>query len=141
MKALLTCKRSGRCRIVITSTVSGEPPSERSLRSKGKYGEGGIRCVRSKVLLEELERELPSGSIRYSSKVVSTEDEYRHLKLVHIADGTAIKTKVLIGCDVVNSEVSKWLGFKPSSFTGRSAIVMDLSPSLCGFSGKALYLL
>ena len=57
-------------------------------------GEGEIRCVRRKVLLEELERELPSGTIRYSSKVVSIEDESRHLKLVHLADGTVIKTKV-----------------------------------------------
>jgi hypothetical protein len=30
--------------------------------------------------------------------------------------------KVLIGCDGVNSVVSKWLGFKAPAFTGRAAI-------------------
>ena len=52
-----------------------------------------IRCVRRKVLLETLERELPRGSIRYSSKVVSIQ-ESGHYKTVHLADGSVLKTKV-----------------------------------------------
>ena len=72
-------------------------------------GEGEIRCVRRKVLLEELERELPSGTIRYSSKVVSIEDESRLLKLVHLADGTVIKTKVKIYGTVRNHPRSFFL--------------------------------
>ena len=56
-------------------------------------GEHEMRCVRRKLLLETLAKELPSGTIRYSSKVVSIE-ESGHFKLLHLADGTILKTKV-----------------------------------------------
>ncbi|KAF8038055.1 hypothetical protein BT93_B0800 [Corymbia citriodora subsp. variegata] len=79
-----------------------------------------IRCVQRRALLETLANELPSGTIRYSSKVVSIE-ESSHLKLVHLADGSILKAKVLIGCDGVNSAVAKWLGFRKPAFAGRSA--------------------
>jgi hypothetical protein len=45
------------------------------------------------MLLEALAKELPSATIRYSSKVVSIE-ESSFYKLVHLADGTIYKTKV-----------------------------------------------
>jgi hypothetical protein len=57
-------------------------------------GEHGIRCVQRKLLLESLAKELPSGTIRYSSKVVSIEDSGFY-KLLHLADGTILKTKVI----------------------------------------------
>ncbi|GJY30277.1 monooxygenase 2, partial [Tanacetum coccineum] len=79
------------------------------------------RCVRRKDLLDTLVNELPPGTIRYSSKVATIEalDQF---KLVHLADGSILKTKVLIGCDGVNSVVSKWLGLAPPVSVGRSAI-------------------
>ena len=53
----------------------------------------GVRCVRRKFLLECLAKALPSGTIKFSSKVVAIE-ESGLLKLVHLVDGTSIKTKV-----------------------------------------------
>lgn len=52
-----------------------------------------VRCVQRKLLLEALAEELPSGTIRYSSKVVSLE-ESGSLMLLHLADGTILRTKV-----------------------------------------------
>ncbi|PNX67805.1 FAD-dependent urate hydroxylase-like protein, partial [Trifolium pratense] len=80
-----------------------------------------VRGVRRRLLLEALANELPSGTIRYLSKVVAIE-ESGFFKILHLTDGTTIKTKVLIGCDGVNSMVAKWLSFKEASYTGRYAI-------------------
>jgi len=52
-----------------------------------------VRCVRRKLLLEVLTNELPSGTIRYMSKVVAIQ-ESGFSKILHLADGTTIKTKV-----------------------------------------------
>jgi hypothetical protein len=49
--------------------------------------------VKRKVLLESLASELPSGTIRFSSKVVSIEKS-GYFNLVHLADGTILKAKV-----------------------------------------------
>ncbi|GFZ10478.1 FAD/NAD(P)-binding oxidoreductase family protein [Actinidia rufa] len=98
--------------------------SQISADGEGKDSSSGnneSRCVRRKELLESLQRELPHGTIRYSSKVVSIEDSGHH-KLLHLADGSTIKTKVVIGCDGVNSVLAKWLGLEKPVNSGRSAI-------------------
>lgn len=56
-------------------------------------GDHELRCVRRKLLLEALAKDLPNGTIRFSSKVVCIE-ESGSFKLAHLADGTILKTKV-----------------------------------------------
>ncbi|GMH02948.1 hypothetical protein Nepgr_004787 [Nepenthes gracilis] len=107
--------------LVAMSIISGDPVAEIAFTAKGTSEQHEVRCLKRKVLLETLAKELPTGTIRFSSKVVSIEDS-GSLKLLHLVDGSILKTKVLIGCDGVNSPVAKSLGFKKPSFVGRSTI-------------------
>ncbi|KAL5731214.1 hypothetical protein ACHQM5_003964 [Ranunculus cassubicifolius] len=108
--------------LIALSSVSGLPTTEISFNVKGKLGEHEVRCVRRKELLETLAKELPEGTIQYGAKVVAIDDEENHVKLLHLADASTIKTKVLVGCDGVNSVVAKSIGIEKPSSTTRSAI-------------------
>ncbi|GAB4838558.1 hypothetical protein Ancab_028104 [Ancistrocladus abbreviatus] len=107
--------------MVLASMDTGLPTVVISLRTKATWGNHEVRRILRKNLLGALEKELPSGTVSYSSKVVSIE-ESGHLKMVHLADGSILKTKVLIGCDGINSVVAKWLGFGKPAFDGQSEI-------------------
>lgn len=52
-----------------------------------------IRCVRRSLLVDALAKELPKGTIRFSSKVVLIEEQGT-LKLLHLADGSTLRAKV-----------------------------------------------
>ncbi|KAI4302124.1 hypothetical protein MLD38_037908 [Melastoma candidum] len=105
-------------------SIKGVEVGKLKLDANGHEG----RCMQRKVLLETLERELPRGTIRFGSKVVSLLDEDnvskpgQQLKLIHLADGDVIKAKVVVGCDGVNSVVAKWLGFHKAISTGRAGV-------------------
>ncbi|KAL0323218.1 UNVERIFIED_CONTAM: Monooxygenase 2 [Sesamum angustifolium] len=97
--------------LLLISVVSLEACSRNSsLRSRQQGPDADLkfdtfesRCVRRKDLLETLGRELPQGTI--SSQVLFCSE-----------------SKVLIGCDGVNSIVAKWLGLQSPVNAGRSAI-------------------
>ncbi|GMH26586.1 hypothetical protein Nepgr_028429 [Nepenthes gracilis] len=108
-------------RLVTISTSIGVQTGEIAFTTTKTGMKHEVRCIRRKILLETMAKELPSGTIRFSSKMVSVEDS-GGLKLVHLADGSILKAKVLIGCDGVNSAVAKWLGLQKPSFSGRSII-------------------
>lgn len=105
-------------RVMASST--GEIAQEVDLTQQGKRGPNEMRCVRRDLLLQALEEELPRGTIRYSSRIVSIEDDGGG-KVLHLADGSVIRAKVLVGCDGINSVVAKWLGLATPSYSGRSA--------------------
>lgn len=47
-------------------------------------------------MLEAIANVLPSGTIRFLSKVVAIEESgFSKIKIVRLADGTSIKTKVI----------------------------------------------
>ncbi|XP_078174037.1 monooxygenase 2-like [Carex rostrata] len=109
-------------RVIVLSPSSGATLGEMRLEEiEGKNGKLEIRCIRREFMLETLAKELPEDTIRYSSKVVSIEED-GGLKLLHLIDGSVIKAKVLIGGDGINSVVAKYLGLKKPSFSGRLSI-------------------
>ncbi|XP_066357920.1 monooxygenase 2-like isoform X2 [Miscanthus floridulus] len=110
----------GLHRMIAFSAATGEAAAEVSLKIQGKSGPHEIRCVKRDFLLQTLANELPEGTIRYSSKVAAMEED-GSVKTLHLADGSIIKAKVVIGCDGVNSVVAKWLGLPKPILSGRSA--------------------
>ncbi|KAL5731216.1 hypothetical protein ACHQM5_003966 [Ranunculus cassubicifolius] len=107
--------------LITSSAITGSRISEMSLKVKGKLGDHEVRCLRRKDLLETLAKELPEGTVRFGAKVVSIDDVAKHCKLLHFADGSTLKTKVLVGSDGVNSIVAKSMGIQKPSLTGRYA--------------------
>lgn len=89
-------------------------------------GDVRVRPVDRKALLEALAEELPPGTIRFSSKLVSINTEMAEdsseIAVLRLDDGTVIRAKVLIGCDGVHSVVARWLGMSEPLSSGRSAV-------------------
>jgi 2-polyprenyl-6-methoxyphenol hydroxylase-like FAD-dependent oxidoreductase len=72
-------------------------------------------------VLETLEAELLRGTIRYFSKIISIDEDGDGAKILHLADGSTLRAKVLIHYDGINSMVAKWLGLAKLSDSGRTA--------------------
>ncbi|XP_074337656.1 monooxygenase 2-like [Apium graveolens] len=85
-------------------------------------GPVGPKTVHRKALLEVLAEELPKKNIHFSCKITSISTEViegSSIAVLQTEDGTVIKTKVLIGCDGVNSRVARWLGLGEPVNSGR----------------------
>ncbi|BFG35177.1 hypothetical protein CerSpe_214510 [Prunus speciosa] len=83
-----------------------------------------LRGVHRHVLLESLAEELPKDAFRFSSRISSIVTQPQgssSIVVLHMEDGTKIKTKALIGCDGVHSVVARWLGLSAPVSSGRWA--------------------
>eukprot|EP00253_Pinus_taeda_P021338 PITA_21338 len=86
-------------------------------------GNHEVRCVKRRLLLETLAKELAPGTIRFNAKVVSIQQSTNSsLTTVNLEEGALIRAKVLIGCDGVHSVVAHSLGLQAPSLIGRSGI-------------------
>ncbi|TVU17805.1 hypothetical protein EJB05_33862, partial [Eragrostis curvula] len=77
----------------VISSSTGETVQELDLTVQRKRGPHEIRCVRRDLLLEALAEELPTDTIRYSSRIVSIEED-GSVKLLQLADGSVLRAKV-----------------------------------------------
>ncbi|XP_074275866.1 monooxygenase 2-like isoform X2 [Silene latifolia] len=107
--------------MVWLSTNTGRQISRTSLNSKRRNGSYEARFVERKAILEAIAKELPKDYIMFSTKVDYIED-MGYFKMLHLANGSTLTTKVLIGADGVNSVVARWLRFKKPRFDGRWSI-------------------
>ncbi|KAJ0967527.1 hypothetical protein J5N97_024444 [Dioscorea zingiberensis] len=109
----------------VDSGVSQEVSFTSNASTPGE--ETQTRCVHRKALLEALAEELPPNTIRFSSKLASIKTEKLNnssslVYVLHLEDGSVIRTKVLIGCDGLYSVVAQWLGLSAPVKSGRSAV-------------------
>ncbi|KAM6563610.1 hypothetical protein CsatB_023608 [Cannabis sativa] len=112
-------------RAYITNLESGAIQEISAAKRASGNGETRARAVHRKALLETLAGELPTNSIRFSSKLTKIETE-SHLSssiaVIHLEDENVIKAKILIGCDGVHSMVARSLGIIAAIDSGRSSV-------------------
>ncbi|KAF6163674.1 hypothetical protein GIB67_036134 [Kingdonia uniflora] len=86
----------------------------------------GPRTMQRRNLLAALAEELPADTIRFSTKIRNSIEtrtiDGTTIIILHLDDGTMIKTKILIGCDGVHSRVAHWLGLSAPISSGRWAV-------------------
>ncbi|OVA15465.1 hypothetical protein BVC80_8411g13 [Macleaya cordata] len=88
-----------------------------------------LRCLKRSDLIQILADSLPLNTIRFGCHILAAKlDLLTSQPLLQLQDGSVIKSKVLIGCDGVNSVVSKLIGLKATRLF-----------SSCGTSGFTSY--
>ena len=75
------------------------------------------------ALLATMASKLPPGAISFSSRLKSITGQGPDGTLLELQDGRRLLSKVVLGCDGVNSPIARWMGFsEPGTWgTWRSA--------------------
>ncbi|KAG4111798.1 hypothetical protein ERO13_D13G124400v2 [Gossypium hirsutum] len=85
-------------------------------------GKGELRCLKRMELMKALTEELPVESVYLGCRAVSIVlDPLTSNPLLQLHDGTLIKAKIVIGCDGVNSIISKFVGVNSPKLFSRCA--------------------
>ncbi|CAM0905915.1 unnamed protein product [Alopecurus aequalis] len=80
-----------------------------------------VRAVERRVLLETLASKLPPGTISFSSKLKSIGGQGAEGTLLELQDGRRLRSKVVVGCDGVNSPIARWMGYSEPRYVGHMA--------------------
>ncbi|CAN6211669.1 unnamed protein product [Urochloa humidicola] len=80
-----------------------------------------VRAVERRVLLETLASKLPPGTLSFSSKLKSIAEQGPDGTLLELEDGRQVLSKIVIGCDGVNSPIARWMGFSEPRYVGHMA--------------------
>uniref|UniRef100_A0ACD5TR88 Uncharacterized protein n=1 Tax=Avena sativa TaxID=4498 RepID=A0ACD5TR88_AVESA len=122
----LTSRYQGCGTFRVTNLENGETKVFHFAGREGSSPEIKVRPADRKAMLQALAEELPPGTIRFSSKLVSinteTTESSSETAILQLDDGTVVRAKVLIGCDGVHSVVARWLGLSEPVTSGRSAV-------------------
>ncbi|KAL4184182.1 hypothetical protein AMTRI_Chr11g158710 [Amborella trichopoda] len=80
------------------------------------------RCLKRSDLMETLAHALPLDAIRFNCRAIDVQISPNSFPIFHLDDGTTIYSKVVVGCDGVNSIVAESLGFRAPSFDSMGRI-------------------
>ncbi|GJN32345.1 hypothetical protein PR202_gb20848 [Eleusine coracana subsp. coracana] len=80
-----------------------------------------VRAVERRVLLETLASKLPPETISFSSKLKSIAEQGPDGTLLELEDGRQVLAKIVVGCDGVNSQIARWMGFSEPRYVGHMA--------------------
>ncbi|KAE8702718.1 PHD finger protein [Hibiscus syriacus] len=83
---------------------------------------GELRCLKRMELMSTLAEALPAESVHLGCRVVSiVTDPVTSDPVLQLHNGTLIKAKIVIGCDGMNSIISKFVGVNPPKLFSRCA--------------------
>ncbi|OVA11014.1 Monooxygenase [Macleaya cordata] len=97
-----------------------------------------LRCLKRSDLIQSLADSLPLDTIRFGCHILEVKfDPLTSQPLLQLQDGSIIKSKVVIGCDGVNSIFSELLGLKATTLFASGGIRGFTNyPSGHGFSNE-----